>query len=112
MYSDGLVRRTNETARAHEKNGYAGSRLLVDALGEGAAHPFHLRQIVDAGKVNFQQLRSLREAIRRNFNLSEVAEALFTSQPDVSRQARELEDELGVAIVERHGKRLTGLTAP
>jgi LysR family transcriptional regulator, cys regulon transcriptional activator len=62
--------------------------------------------------MNFQQLRSVREAIRRNFNLTEVAEALFTSQPGVSRQIRELEDELGVAIFERHGKRLTGLTEP
>jgi LysR family cys regulon transcriptional activator len=62
--------------------------------------------------MNFQQLRSVREAIRRNFNLTEVAEALFTSQPGVSRQIRELEDELGVAIFERRGKRLTGLTGP
>jgi LysR family cys regulon transcriptional activator len=62
--------------------------------------------------MNFQQLRSVREAIRRNFNLTEVADALFTSQPGVSRQIRELEDELGVAIFERRGKRLTGLTGP
>lgn len=62
--------------------------------------------------MNFQQLRSVREAIRRNFNLTEVAEALFTSQPGVSRQIRELEDELGVVIFERYGKRLVGLTEP
>jgi LysR family cys regulon transcriptional activator len=62
--------------------------------------------------MNFQQLRSVREAVRRRFNLTEVAEALFTSQPGVSRQIRELEDELGVTIFERYGKRLTGLTEP
>lgn len=62
--------------------------------------------------MNFQQLRSVREAVRRRFNLTEVAEALFTSQPGVSRQIRELEEELGVTIFERHGKRLTGLTEP
>jgi LysR family cys regulon transcriptional activator len=62
--------------------------------------------------MNFQQLRSIREAARRNFNLTEVANALFTSQPGVSRQIRELEDELGVVIFERNGKRLTGLTEP
>ena len=62
--------------------------------------------------MNFQQLRSIREAARRGYNLTEVANALFTSQPGVSRQIRELEDELGVEIFERNGKRLTGLTEP
>ncbi len=62
--------------------------------------------------MNFQQLRSIREASRRGYNLTEVANALFTSQPGVSRQIRELEDELGVEIFERNGKRLIGLTDP
>lgn len=62
--------------------------------------------------MNFQQLRSVREAVRQGFNLTEVAEALHTSQPGVSRQIRELEDELGVEIFVRAGKRLTGLTPP
>ncbi len=62
--------------------------------------------------MNFQQLRSIREAARRGYNLTEVANALFTSQPGVSRQIRELEEELEVDIFERNGKRLTGLTKP
>lgn len=62
--------------------------------------------------MNFQQLRSVRETIRRGFNLTEVAQALHTSQPGVSRQIRELEDELGIEIFVRAGKRLTGLTEP
>ena len=62
--------------------------------------------------MNFQQLRSIRETTRCNFNLTEVANVLFTSQPGVSRQIRELEEELGVDIFERNGKRLTGLTEP
>ncbi len=62
--------------------------------------------------MNFQQLRSVREAVRSGFNLTEVSAALHTSQPGVSRQIRELEDELGVEIFVRAGKRLTGLTPP
>jgi LysR family cys regulon transcriptional activator len=62
--------------------------------------------------MNFQQLRSIRETARCRFNLTEVANVLFTSQPGVSRQIRELEEELGVDIFERNGKRLTGLTNP
>jgi LysR family cys regulon transcriptional activator len=62
--------------------------------------------------LNFQQLRSVREAVRQGFNLTVVAEVLHTSQPGVSRQIRELEDELGIELFERAGKRLTGLTPP
>ncbi len=62
--------------------------------------------------MNFQQLRSVREAARCGFNLTEVAATLHTSQPGVSRQIRELEEELGVEIFARAGKRLTGLTPP
>jgi LysR family cys regulon transcriptional activator len=60
--------------------------------------------------MNFQQLRAVREAVRCGFNLTEAATALHTSQPGVSRQIRELEDELGIEIFHRAGKRLTGLT--
>jgi LysR family cys regulon transcriptional activator len=66
----------------------------------------------DNRSMNFQQLRSVREAVRCGFNLTEVAARLNTSQPGVSRQIRELEDELGLAIFVRAGKRLTGLTPP
>jgi LysR family cys regulon transcriptional activator len=67
---------------------------------------------MELSSVNFQQLRSLREAVRRGFNLTDVAAALHTSQPGVSRQIRELEEELGIEIFVRAGKRLTGLTPP
>ena len=60
--------------------------------------------------MNFQQLRSVREAVRCGFNLTEVATVLHTSQPGVSRQVRELEEELGVQLFTRSGKRLLGLT--
>jgi LysR family cys regulon transcriptional activator len=62
--------------------------------------------------VNFQQLRIIRETLRRNFNLTEVANALYTSQSGVSKHIKDLEDELGVELFVRRGKRLLGLTEP
>lgn len=62
--------------------------------------------------MNFQQLRILRETVRCNFNLTEVAAALYTAQSGVSRHIKDLEDELGVELFVRHGKRLLGLTEP
>jgi LysR family cys regulon transcriptional activator len=62
--------------------------------------------------MNFQQLRIIRETVRRNYNLTEVANALFTSQSGVSKHIKDLEDELGVELFIRRGKRLLGLTDP
>lgn len=62
--------------------------------------------------MNFNQLRFVREAVRRNFNLTVAAEALHTSQPGVSKAIIEFEEELGFAIFVRHGRRLKSLTAP
>lgn len=60
--------------------------------------------------MNFQQLRSVRETARQGYNLTLVAEALHTSQPGVSRQLKELEDELGAELFVRAGRRFLGLT--
>ena len=62
--------------------------------------------------MNFQQLRIVRETIRRQFNLTEVSSALFTSQSGVSKHIKDLEDELGLTLFTRKGKRLLGLTEP
>jgi len=62
--------------------------------------------------MNLHQLRFVREAVRQNFNLTEAAKALYTSQPGVSKAIIELEEELGVDIFTRHGKRIRGLTEP
>ena len=62
--------------------------------------------------MNFQQLRIVRETARQNFNLTEVANALFTSQSGVSKHIKDLEEELGVELYVRKGKRLLGLTEP
>ncbi|MBK9521944.1 MAG: CysB family HTH-type transcriptional regulator [Rhodocyclaceae bacterium] len=62
--------------------------------------------------MNFQQLRIIREAVHRDFNLTEVANALYTSQSGVSKHIKDLEDELGIELFVRRGKRLLGLTEP
>ena len=61
--------------------------------------------------MNLQQLRYLCAVVDHGLNVSVAAEALFTSQPGISKQIRQLEDELGVPIFIRQGKRLTALTA-
>ena len=62
--------------------------------------------------MKLQQLRYIREVARQNLNLSRAAEILHTSQPGISKQIRDLEDELGVDIFVRHGKRVVAVTEP
>jgi LysR family transcriptional regulator, cys regulon transcriptional activator len=62
--------------------------------------------------MNLQQIRYAREVARSGLNVSEAALALHTSQPGVSKQIRLLEEELGVEIFVRHGKRIVGVTEP
>jgi LysR family cys regulon transcriptional activator len=61
--------------------------------------------------VNLQQLRYLCAVVDHGLNVSAAADALFTSQPGISKQIRQLEDELGVPVFIRQGKRLAALTA-
>jgi len=60
--------------------------------------------------MKLQQLKYVREIARRGLSVSAAANALHASQPGVSNQVQQLEDELGLQIFERHGKRLTALT--
>jgi len=62
--------------------------------------------------MNLQQLRYVLEVSKHKLSVSEAAEVLFTSQPGVSKQIRLLEEELGIEIFVRHGKRLTAVTEP
>lgn len=62
--------------------------------------------------MNLQQLRYLNEIARRGLNISGAAAALYTSQPGISKQIRLLEEELGVEIFVRSGKRIVALTEP
>ena len=60
--------------------------------------------------MNLQQLRYLCAIVDHGLNVSDAADALYTSQPGISKQVRALEDELGVQVFVRHGKRLAALT--
>jgi LysR family transcriptional regulator, cys regulon transcriptional activator len=62
--------------------------------------------------MNLHQFRFVQEAVRRDLNLTETARALHTSQPGISKSIIELEEELGVDVFERHGKRLRRITEP
>lgn len=62
--------------------------------------------------MNLQQLRYLNEIVRRGLNISEAAAALYTSQPGISKQIKLLEEELGIEIFVRNGKRIVSLTEP
>ena len=62
--------------------------------------------------MNFQQLRIISETVRQNYNLTGVANALFTSQSGVSKHIKDLEDELNIELFIRKGKRFIGLTEP
>ncbi|MGE0557144.1 MAG: LysR substrate-binding domain-containing protein [Burkholderiales bacterium] len=60
--------------------------------------------------MKLQQLRYLCSVVEHGFNITEASQALFTSQPGISKQIRQLERELGVEILDRQGNRIIGLT--
>ncbi|MEK6735671.1 MAG: CysB family HTH-type transcriptional regulator, partial [Pseudomonadota bacterium] len=62
--------------------------------------------------MKLQQLRYLCEAAYQNLNLSKAARNLHTSQPAISKQIQLLEEELGVDIFVRNGKRIVQVTPP
>ncbi|MEQ1532208.1 MAG: CysB family HTH-type transcriptional regulator [Sideroxydans sp.] len=62
--------------------------------------------------MNLQQLKYLNEIVRRGLNISDAAAALYTSQPGISKQIKLLEEELGIEIFVRSGKRIVALTEP
>lgn len=62
--------------------------------------------------MNLQQLRYLNEIVKQGLKISDAADALYTSQPGVSKQIKLLEDELGIEIFVRNGKRITAITEP
>jgi len=62
--------------------------------------------------MNLHQFRFVQAAARHKLNLTEAAKVLHTSQPGISKAIIELEEELGIEIFARHGKRLKRITEP
>ncbi|MDE0798438.1 MAG: HTH-type transcriptional regulator CysB [Nitrosomonadaceae bacterium] len=62
--------------------------------------------------MKLQQLRYLCEVANQDLNLSRAAKKLHTSQPGISKQIQLLEEELGVEIFIRNGKRMASITPP
>ena len=62
--------------------------------------------------MKLQQLRYLCEVVKQDLNVSDAASSLYTSQPGISKQIRLLEEELGIDIFVRNGKRLSAITEP
>jgi LysR family cys regulon transcriptional activator len=62
--------------------------------------------------MKLQQLRCIYEVVQNQFNISRAAESIHTSQPGVSKQIQLLEEEIGVKLFQRNGKRLSGLSEP
>ena len=62
--------------------------------------------------MKLQQLRCIYEVVQNQFNISRAAESIHTSQPGVSKQIQLLEEEIGVQLFQRNGKRLSGLSEP
>lgn len=52
------------------------------------------------------------EVAKQGLNVSEAAEKLHTSQPGISKQIRLLEDELGIQVFIRNGKRVVAVSEP
>lgn len=62
--------------------------------------------------MNLHQFRFVDAAVRNGLNLTAAAKSLNTSQPGVSKAIIELENELGIQIFVRHGKRIKRVTEP
>ena len=60
--------------------------------------------------MTFKQLKYLLGVVDNGLNITTAAERLFTSQPGISKQLRQLEKEVGVQLFSRKGKSLVSLT--
>ena len=61
--------------------------------------------------MNLQQIEALCGVVRNHFSISAAAEALNRSQPGLSRQIKEIEQELGMRVFSRTRKRRSAVSA-
>ena len=66
--------------------------------------------IFETAWMKLQQLRYLVAIVDSGMNITAASQALFTSQPGISKQVKMLEDELSLHLFVRKGKSLEGLT--
>ena len=60
--------------------------------------------------MKLRQLKYIVAIADNGLNVSAAAKRLYTSQPGVSKQVKQLEEELGVEIFERNGRNLSRIT--
>jgi LysR family transcriptional regulator, cys regulon transcriptional activator len=60
--------------------------------------------------MNIHQLRAVCEVVKQGLRMSNAAEALYRTQPGISRQIRDMEDEIGVRIFHRRRNKIEALT--
>lgn len=87
-------------------------RLLLNRPAQVFIRPLALTERARclSSTMKLQQLRFLTAVADNGLNITSAAEALYTSQPGVSKQIRLLEDELGLKLFIRKGKRIDALT--
>ena len=60
--------------------------------------------------MTLKQLKYLVGIVDSGLNITSAAERLYTSQPGISKQLKQLEAELGVQLFTRKGKSLAAIT--
>lgn len=60
--------------------------------------------------MNLSQLRYLVAIVDSGLSITHAAQRVFATQPGISKQLRQLEEELGFNIFQRNGRSLVAIT--
>src|SRR5690606_27042301 len=102
LWGDGLRQYGSLTVAVRPRT---RERLVCSVMMRGCYDPQG-----KAKSMKLQQLRYLAAIVENDLNITAAAERLHTSQPGVSKQLKQLEDELGFPIFLRQGRTLTRVT--